>query len=387
MKLKIAYYISSHGYGHLIRSLALIRFLLTKKITDFPPEEFDFFFYDKSDIDFDITIIIDNERHASLIRKDPYLKDIHIINSNYDIAIKTSDLIDIDIKETVNDFRKFINKADHHIDDQCRVIRKHGFDLIISDIGFVPIASAGLCKLPSYILGNFTWEEVFYDYLQKGYNVYKSDILYLLDCYNMAKIYFQLPLSLKFRLNTRMVPIGFITRKSLHCGNLIREKLNLISENAYIFDTLDLQGKYGFEYNLEGFPENYKFIIWNRYDKPINNERFIYINEKDFDFEEALAACDIIFGKPGYNLLSQAIIYNKKTLLINRRGFIETDTILRKGRKFINIELIEEPSLDYFTEDEFSKTIKKLSILKKPIRVKPPLFGEIDFYKTLDREI
>lgn len=387
MNIRIAYYISGHGYGHLIRSLSLIKFLKTKTINDYPCDQIDKPIFPEKTVDFCISIILNNKDHARIIQTDPELQDNAVYIRNFDLSIENSDLMNIDIETTVNGFRDFINRSDNYLAKEKEFILSKGFDIIISDIGFIPVAAASLAGLPGCILGNFTWEEVFYDYMQKGFHVFNSDILFLLDCYNMADIYFQLPLALKFRLTTKLKRIGFITKKTKYQGNHFKEKFKPMDEYVYVFDTLDIQGKYKIKYNLSDIDPKIRFIIWNRYNDPLQDRNFIYVSEKDIDFEEVLAFSDIIFGKPGYNLLAQSIIFNKKVLLINKGGFIETDTIIKGAGRYIETSVLSSVDKDFFQSTCFSDSINKLNAQRKGIRLKPPLFGEIDFYRHFLREL
>ncbi len=389
MAIKFAYYISGHGFGHLIRSLALVRFLILKKIKDFPSDQV---YYppvkNSKEIEFDITIVLNEPAHAAIIERDPFLKHISVECREFDLKIETGLNFSINIASTVDNFRDFVHKSDALIDIEKKFLKENKFDFIITDIGFIPAAAAGLAGIPCYILGNFTWEEVFFDYFQKGCNVYKSDIFFLLDCYNMAEIYFQLPLSLKFRLNTRMQPVGFITRRSKHMGGRIRKMLDMSPEKTYVFDSLDIQGYLDFRLDPSMFDRDISFVVWDRFNKKNNDsKRIMYINEDDCDFEEAVAGCDIILGKPGYNLLSQAIIFNRKVLLADRLDFIETETIISESKRYINLEIIENPDISYFSSERFNSDLRSLSISKKGVRLKPPMFGEIDLYMSLIREI
>lgn len=387
MKIKIAYYISSHGYGHLIRSLSLLRFLISGKINDFTEDQVDYFSIRAlKKIDFDISIIINDNRHAKFIAGDKILSRIPVFARGFDVNIQEGHDFNVNIIDTVNNFRDFMHRSDSFIDTEKKFIRENNFDFIITDIGFIPAAASYLAGKPCYILGNFTWEEVFFDYFQRGYNIYKSDILYLLDCYNMADIYFQLPLALKFRLNIKLQPLGFITKRSVFMGEKIRRSLNMLQTNKYVFDTADIQGHFNIVFNADRIDKNIKFIVWNRYGNIIDDDRYFYVNEDDFDFEEVLAGCDIILGKPGYNLLAQSIIFNKRVLLLKRAGFVETDTIVSDAGRHIAVKTIEEPSAKYFISPEFGKDIDTLINTRIGIRMKPPLFGEIDFYKRILRE-
>lgn len=384
--MHIVFYISSHGLGHYVRSAALAYYLKTHEIYGFPRDDIDTFSMGGHAVRAGhITLIANSTGLLEIMQRDPLLAGMRLMHRPFDITIIEKNPLVVDARATLNGCTDFISRADRLIVEEKKFLRHQGADLVFSDIGFVPVAAAGALNLPVYLLGNFTWEEILYDYHTKGYGAYKSDLLFLLDCYNMADTFFRLPLYMKLRINVAIRDVGFITRGAPTGGKRVRARLGLKPAQRLIFDTLDTQAMGGFSFPSRCWPRDTRLIVWQRDGKQARktaapNDQVLYVTERDMDFVEILAASDVVVGKPGYNLMAQAVLYNKRLVVFERRDFVESKALISGASRFVPCRVMP---LDALCADCLVKEVNEVQNVRMGKRLKPDMYGEIAVYRHL----
>ena len=131
----LAYYISNHGYGHYARSIPLLRRLVA-----------------------DFNVHIKSELHESLLTK--HLKtNTRCWTQPVDIGCRHSTSFEVDTKETFKCFEEFQNRS--MIEAEKTWLQENQISLVISDVASMPIKAAHDVDIPSILIGNFTWHDIY----------------------------------------------------------------------------------------------------------------------------------------------------------------------------------------------------------------------------------
>ncbi|NLD50957.1 MAG: hypothetical protein GX660_27760 [Clostridiaceae bacterium] len=290
----IVFYISSHGFGHMTRCLAIIEELLEK--TDYSI----YIASGKFQNDFAGVYL---EGHADRLLFRNIVTDIGLINNKNSLKVDTEKLQ----KELFN----FTAGWDTVSDEEFYILSSFNISCIISDIS--PIGALVAEKLGVRCIGisNFTWVEQYEsleldcDIIQKYIEAYKK-----LDCF----IEYELALPME-SLKIPRLKTGFISRKIdparveeikqkhgnsiiITCGKSANlENINVRNFDGCIFTTSGI--------NITGNNNVVKL--------PLNTP----------DTQNYIAAGSAVITKAGWGTISEAVIAKSKLVLIEREDVFE----------------------------------------------------------------
>jgi len=339
MKLKIAYFISPHGFGHAARSAAIMESLnnLNKNI------EFEIFtsvpswFFTNSGIN--------NFNYHEL------LTDIGLVQKS---ALKE------DLDETIVKLSEFIPFNDSIINNVANKLVDLGCKLILCDISPLGLEIAAFADIRSVLIENFTWDWIYAQYNKTDEQLNKH-IAYLNNIYEKAK----------YRIKTQ--PICFesssdlltkpVSRKPIKNKMDLRNELEIPKNHNVIMITMGgIPSQYGFFDKLELY-EDITFIIPGSSDIAQKRHNLVMLpHRSDFFHPDLINASDAVIGKVGYSTLAE--VYNSGVPFgyILRPQFPESDSLY----EFISNEMKGiEISEDEFNNGEWVNKINKLLSLPK----------------------
>ena len=137
---RIVYYISSHGFGHAARSLSVLS-SLTNKATVFVKTKIPPFFF-----------------------KGFLGNSIKIISQETDSGCIQKDFTCVDEEKTFKVFQNFMNSHSQRIEAEVNWLKQKSIDLIVSDAPSLPIEAAHRASIPSILVSNFTWYDIYSDF-------------------------------------------------------------------------------------------------------------------------------------------------------------------------------------------------------------------------------
>lgn len=196
--MKITYYVSGHGFGHISRSMEIVLHLLRS----FP------------DLEIDLVTVRENFLSTlSLSEEDSNnLKRLRVRNKTVDVGMIQKDSLSIDIGATVETIKEFdlqkryiqISEIDSCLDFET--------ELIISDSASLPFMIANKINIPSLFVGNFTWDFIYSGYSKES-PVFERTAKILYEEYYHATFGLLLPFSCPAPSLADRKQIGLIGRR------------------------------------------------------------------------------------------------------------------------------------------------------------------------------
>ena len=307
--MKIAYYISNHGFGHATRAVALIEILIRAGI----------------------------ECHIITDRPFYLFKDLNPLYAFYhqkatDFGFVQKTILEIDQEATLKKLELFNENKHDLISAEIKFCQNLQIDLILSDI--VPIAFLVAKKLdiPVYAISNFEWyslyHHIFKDINQKLYS-------WILEAYNLADKTFILPFNGEngMSLLPHSEPVGLLARKGTNIKKKLREQHNIPSTHLYVLCAFQEE----ISFNYHSLLNCKNISVFGHID--IDHPNYYKIDNKR-SFTDYIASSDVIIAKTGYSTIAEAVQYQKRLLLLIRNGNYE-DQLLTKGlEKYNNYDLI-----------------------------------------------
>jgi uncharacterized protein (TIGR00661 family) len=344
----LTYYISGHGFGHYARSIPVLRQLVP-----------------------DYNVHIKSEIHESLFRKH-FEEDFHHWSQPVDTGCQHSNSLEVDSEET---FRKFKNFQDRFmIEAEKTWLQEKQVSLVLSDVASMPLKAARELSIPSILIGNFTWHDIYKNLpgaedqenvlkvLEEEYNC--SDLQILPQCY--------LPPSVTMKSKET----GFIAQKGQNIRKNIEKHLNVcFAGKTLVFIYL---GKYGTRSVLwENLSQNKNCVYLTR-DRIEQSESELYILDDLFDFPDLIASADVVCTKGGYSTIASAFASHKPVITCERHDFYEFEAIRKYLLKTQTGVIIQDQD---FYRGNWQEAIK--TALNLTVRDKVPLNGEIEILEIV----
>ena len=248
-------------------------------------------------------------------------------------------------------------------------------DLVISEIASMPLKVAGNLKIPTILIGNFTWHDI-YSHLPQAKN--NSDLIQ-----NLAEEYSQANLQIlpQCHLNNEIIKnkkeVGFIA----NCGKNIRNHLEKhLGENVknkiLVFIYLGTHGTNSVLW--KNLIENTNCLFLTRDPISPSSSGALHILDETFSYHDLIASSDIIVTKGGYSTLATAFANHKPVITCERKDFYEFEAIREylKSRG-IGITLQDEQ----FYQGYWQEPIK--DALKLTVKNKVPLNWENELIEII----
>ncbi len=331
---KVAFFISSHGFGHAARCCAVMEALHEK---------------DKSVI-FEIFTTVPQFFFCDSLPSE----NLRYHNFMNDAGLIQHTPLEIDICRTVEIIDSILPFSDNRL-EEIRSLMDTLPDIIISDISPMGLVFADKYKIPSILQENFTWDWIYED-LIKYNSRFETFSNYLAPVFNSADIRVQLPpVCRKVSGSVEIAPVSRKIRKS---SEVVKSELNISTEKPVVLITMG--GFSGTSALPEALKEshNYNFIITGQQAHTRRDNIITLPKDSPFFHPDLVNASDIVVGKPGYSTIAEVYNTKKKFGYFPRPGFREAPVL----ENFIDNN-IPSVKLDNFEKGEWISSLRSLTDL------------------------
>jgi len=294
--LKLVYYITSHGYGHAVRSCAICNCLSPQTqlvVRTLLPEAF--FKYE-------------------LTRPFTYAPRA------FDCGCVQPDGVTVDVERTIAAYKKIADANAAALAGEAQWLVDNGIDGIVSDIAPFAFEAARRAGIASVAATNFTWYDIYKEYCE----VVPDFLPYLEKIktqYGLADLLLALerPISMDYFKSRKRVGVvgrvGRMVREKIIAafGVLPGKRLGLIYTGTFGMDSMAWQ-------KLEGFREWEFFGIYPLPGNPANYHRF---SKDQFRYQDLIASVDVMVAKIGYGVYAECLLNGAPLLYLPREGFAE----------------------------------------------------------------
>ncbi len=305
--MRILYYVTAHGYGHGVRTVAIANKLSPSTTvafrTNLPPTFF-------------------NEE-----MRRPY----ELFPSAFDCGCIQRDSMSIDIGATLDTYASIALRNAQQLDREVAWCREQEFDGIVSDI--VPFAFdvAHRLTIPGIACSNFTWYDIYAPYTT-DFPQFAPIVEEIRRQYSHASLLLQLEPSDGMGYFPYRTSVPVVGRK----GRGIREKLiDMLDLPSNCFLGLIYPGTFGMGQvqwkRLERF-DNWHFL--GLFPLPESPQNFHQIDKSRFFYEDLTASCDIVISKLGYSTVAECMLNGTPLMYLPRRDFSEYPTLERAVREW-----------------------------------------------------
>jgi len=318
----IAYFVSSHGFGHAARSAAVM-----EAIHDQSPAT-------------DFCVFTGVPRWFF---EDSMTAPFNYVDCHTDVGLVQSTPMDEDLRATLGELSNFLPLRQETVELVAEKVRRFGCRLVVSDISPLGIAVANRLGLPCALIENFTWDWIYSAYLEDEPR-FDSFIAELHGLYASVPLRIQAqPFCEPVAGAARVAPISRSVRQS---AQEIRQRLQLPGDSPFVLLTMGGSPvSHQFLERLYRFP-GITFVIPGAADG-LHRERNLILlpHRTTFRHADLAAAADMVLGKLGYSTLAEVSQAATPYLFIRRSRFPESPALADYARRRLVCEEITEPEL------------------------------------------
>ncbi len=286
-KLSIAFFVTSHGFGHAARSSSVMNAIYAR----WPFVHFEIF-----------------TKTPEWFFKNSLLMTFNYHSETTDIGLVQSSPLHFDLDKTIDALEKFLPFDELRLAGLADQIYQSDCQLVISDISPLGIAVAEHAGLSSVLIENFTWDWIYKAYLGNDTR-FKKYINMLGDLFSKAGHRIQAaPVCYLIKGHLCTPPIS---RMPVTDPRLIRKRLEINDFDKMVLITMGgISETLPFVDQLADFDENICFVVpGTSMNIPIDGEKqknIIFLPQNSsFYHPDLVNAADVVIGKIGYSTLAE----------------------------------------------------------------------------------
>jgi len=344
----LAYYISSHGYGHYARSIPVLNELIS-----------------------DFNVHVKSEIPQELFTK--FLKgDFKYWPQSVDTGCRHSTSLKVDCEETFKNFKEFQNGS--MMDAEKLWLQENQIALVLSDVASMPMKAAHDLGIPSILIGNFTWHDI-YSHLP-GAEEHKHLLQDLEEEYRCADLHILPQLHLPPLQIEKSKEVGFLAQNGQDIRKDLEQHLNIsFTGKTLVFIYLGLLGTHSVLWENLSQHEDCLYLTRDPIEQSVPG---LHILDDQFDFPDLIASVDVVCTKGGYSTLGLAFASHKPVITCERHDFYEFEAIREYLLKTQTGVIIADED---FYQGNWQGAIK--TALNLTVKDKVPLNGEIEILETV----
>lgn len=302
MNLPIAFFISSHGYGHAARASAIMEAILSKK-----PE-----------CHFHIFTLVPEFFFNTSVCRDHFTW--HPLKT--DIGLVQPTPFHEDLPATIDALDQFLPFDEKQIEQLADKINSLGCQWLFCDISPLGLAVSKKAETTSLLIENFSWDWIYQGYVDKEPR-FNTFIQYLSQNCGTADYHIQTRPYCKHDSSAHQV--SPVSRKPRNTRNSIREQLGISADSQLVLISFGGVKEKNFSYlkHLTAL-KDIIFLIPGASDERIEKENLILLpHHSEFYLPDLTHAADLMVGKLGYSTLAETYAANIPFVFIQRNDFRE----------------------------------------------------------------
>jgi hypothetical protein len=297
----LAVYVTSHGYGHLNRTAAVLNrlpFELPVTIRC-APDLFDHW----------------RERLLRPADLEPYLSDSGAVNPPGDSAAT-------DGPATIERALRVHAQAMDWIDEEVARLREGGFAAVLADIPAVPLAAAARAGIPAFGLGNFTWSEIYAEHAERMGPEARELVTDLRRRYGEATAAFRAEPALPMAEFRRRIDVGMVVTPGRDRRAELVERLGIEPGARLVYFYVGRYGQADLRWDRLAAMRGVHFVGFHP--PPGASPPNLHVVPADaWTGADLAASCDVAVAKAGYGSVCETMAAGTPLVYPPREGFAE----------------------------------------------------------------
>lgn len=323
--VRIAYYVSGHGFGHATRSCVVLAALAEEHDVWMVTPVSEAFLRQNTSSSF-------RYRHARL-----------------DVGVAQENGLAIDFASTLRAVRELESRTRALAEEETDWLRSQMIDGVLVDIPPVACAAANRAGLPCAVISNFTWDDIYRPY-ESSLPGFAEIADALAARYAQASALLELPFSTEMPAIPRRVAMGLVARTRRLDGAEVRSKLGLDGRRVGLLSYGGL-GLGGYAPARWLVPGEWSLITvggvrgdWKICAGVANLEPDA-LERLGIRYPDLVGSADAVLTKPGYGIVSDCIANRTPIIYSDRGPFAEYPRLVDGIRRYLPSVFVPQEEL------------------------------------------
>lgn len=236
------------------------------------------------------------------------------------IGMAMSSALDIRIGESRAAYRAFHADWDRRVTDEARLLRELGADMVLSNVGYLPLAGAQLAGIPNAALCSLNWSDIYRHYL--GDDGIAAQIL---SCYAGADAFLRATPGMAMDDLRNLVAVSPIAATGNNRRAELDQHLDLSAGEKLVLVSL---GGIASRLPIGRWPrtEGVRWLVQQSWQA--GHPDAIILESLPMKFSDLLASSDALVCKPGYGSFVEAACCGVPVLYVSRADWPESPALI-----------------------------------------------------------
>ena len=308
----LAVYVTSHGFGHLNRTAAV----LNQVPADVP-----------------VTIRSNSnlfehwrERLKRPAELEHYVADTGAVNPPGDSAAT-------DPVATLELAMRFHGEVMAGLDDQVRRLREQEPGALLCDAPAAPLVAARRANVPGFLMSNFTWADIYAPYARAVGGEALRFVADLRSCYRQATATFRVEPAMSMSWLTPLIEPGMVATQGRDRSGELRQLFGLRKTDKVVYIYIGRYGQNDLDWSrLRRFAAQGVHFLGYQPEPHGKPDNFHLVPSALWPGGDLIASSDAIVAKAGYGTVCEAMARGTPMIYPPRSGFAEYRSLDRALR-------------------------------------------------------
>jgi hypothetical protein len=310
----LAVYVTSHGFGHLSRTTAVINRIPA-------------------------AIGVSIRSHASLfstwrqrvtrpVSLEEYVSDVGVVTPGGDCAAT-------DGPATLELAARVHAEAMARVDDEARRLREQEIAAVLADAPAVPLVAARRAGIPGFLMSNFTWADIYASHARAAGSEARALVADLRRAYRHAAGVFRIEPALRMGWLRPAFDVGMVVNRSHDRRDELRRLFGVTARERVVYLYLGRHGQNGLDWRrLERISARGIHFVGYGPVLEARLENVHVVPSHDWPGGDLIRSCDAVVAKAGYGTACEAMASGTPMIYPPRRGFAEFRALDRALRSW-----------------------------------------------------
>ena len=304
--------------------------------------------------------------------------------SEGDIGMVMSSALDIHVGESRAAYRAFHANWEVRVADEARLLRELGADMVLSNVGYLPLAGAQRAGIPNAALCSLNWFDIYRHYCGNdsvhtrtdpstgsGRTVDETIAAQIHACYANADAFLRITPGMAMEYLSNIVRVGPIAAVGSNRRDELNHHLRLAKQEKLVLVSL---GGIAGRLPIERWPrvDGVRWLVQQSWQA--EHPDAIALESLPMSFSDLLASCDALLCKPGYGSFAEAACSGTPVLYVNRADWPESPALIEWLQRH---GLCREVSRDALEQGDFAEVLEEICDAPHPEPVIPEGAGQV----------
>src|SRR3989338_5527858 len=283
-----------------------------------------------------------------------------------DIGMAMSSALDVRAEESRAAYRAFHANWEARVADEARLLRELGADMVLSNVGYLPLAGAQRAGIPNAALCSLNWSDIPRHYC--GDDAIAAQVH---ACYANADAFLRITPGMAMETLPNLVPVAPIAAVGSNRRDELNHQLKLAKEERLVLVSL---GGIAGRLPIERWPriDGVRWLVQQSWQ--VEHPDAIALESVPMSFSDLLASSNALICKPGYGSFAEAACSGLPVLYVSRADWPESPALIEWLQRH---GLCREVSRNALEQGDFAEVLEEICDAPPPEPVIPEGAGQV----------